>query len=520
VEIAEVVDRKSLKAYLEGLEGNSGLLTARRVAFFAAISVAPAALRFFAGNRSYRDRDLTPLAVLGAYSISGVRSTIRTPEIARAASASAAAAAFAASAASASAARAARAAASAARAAFAPDSASADAFASDAAAASADASASADAFASAFADAYFWGDLRSFLTGQRSAPDAPMPAITLDATRLEDWNQTCILLKADSAVDWTFWIAWFDRALAGKDIHADMLAPILNGLTEDDWLGDPAKVNPLFDDVLAVYHAENTAVDLDTDVDDVIDNTPLGEDLVLGDDSLFHLVPTDTISEAFMPDILGQIASARRILTTTDRQTNAYQPLAEELRILEDAESIHNDRPVLILKDVSRVLKRLAGKIKSGDCPTTTQDANIGDFQGVLVDVQLELVGLSPEVRAYHEAVRPEVNECALPQITAGANAMSESSDVVLSEILESEIETLSDLSADDDARRNAFYRITGLVVRGYKAARPHLKETAAVIKDASIVVGAVGSTGGTILWFASPAFQEFVKTVLKSFVL
>ena len=85
-----------------------------------------------------------------------------------------------------------------------------------------------------------------------------MPAITLDATRLEDWNQTCILLKADSAVDWTFWITWFDRVLAGKDIHAEMLVPILNDLTEDDWLGDPAKVNPLFDEVLAVYLAEDS----------------------------------------------------------------------------------------------------------------------------------------------------------------------------------------------------------------------------------------------------------------------
>lgn len=253
MEIVEVVDRKSLQAYLEGLEGDAGLLTTRRVAFFAAISVAPAALRFLAGNQILPNRDLTPLAVLGAYSISGIVSIIPTPEIASSAAAAAAATActeagFGTAAATSSSA-ASSAAYSSSSAAYSSSSVSAATGASYAAASSSD-----------FDASDFWCDLRIFLTGQQTAPDAPMPAITLDAARVEDWSQTRILLRDDSAVDWTFWIAWFDRVLAGKNIYADLLAPILNGLTKDDWLGDPAKVNPLFDHILPLYAVEATQI--------------------------------------------------------------------------------------------------------------------------------------------------------------------------------------------------------------------------------------------------------------------
>jgi hypothetical protein len=72
----------------------------------------------------------------------------------------------------------------------------------------------------------------------------------------DDWAATCKTLEVDKN-DWRFWIAFYNRLLAGKNIHADLLAPILSNLTKEDWLGDPALVTPLFDDVLAVYDAED-----------------------------------------------------------------------------------------------------------------------------------------------------------------------------------------------------------------------------------------------------------------------
>jgi len=72
-----------------------------------------------------------------------------------------------------------------------------------------------------------------------------------------------LAFKADSfGTDWTFWITWYERVLAGKDIYPNMLSPILNGMTEEDWLGEPDEVNARFKDVLAKYLDDEKVVAL------------------------------------------------------------------------------------------------------------------------------------------------------------------------------------------------------------------------------------------------------------------
>ena len=198
-------------------------------------------------------------------------------------------------------------------------------------------------------------------------PETNMPQRIVD-----DWAATCKSLNSDNA-DWRFWIAFYNRLLDGKNIHADLLAPILSKLTQEDWLGDPALVNPLFDDVLAVYDAEDAAA--------IEAATPLGETVVYDDQQdLLVLRPLDRIQDDYLTTIHSQIASAVRVLNISGSGANAYQALSDEVAILNEAQTIHADRPVLIFKDVSRVLKRLERKIATGDCPSVTQDANIEGF--------------------------------------------------------------------------------------------------------------------------------------------
>jgi len=58
--------------------------------------------------------------------------------------------------------------------------------------------------------------------------------------------------------NWSFWIAWYDRLLEGKDIYAQDLHDILITLTDEDWDKGPAHINPKFDSVLALYQADRT----------------------------------------------------------------------------------------------------------------------------------------------------------------------------------------------------------------------------------------------------------------------
>ena len=64
----------------------------------------------------------------------------------------------------------------------------------------------------------------------------------------------------DPKADWSFWIAWYERVLAGRDFLPNDMAPILNELRKADWNKGPAHINPLFDGVLAKYRAQDIEV--------------------------------------------------------------------------------------------------------------------------------------------------------------------------------------------------------------------------------------------------------------------
>ena len=240
VALEEVRDRKSLEAYLDSLPEDERRAVALRVASNAALRVLPIAARDFLTENWARERDLTPVSVFGACSISRVASVLPTREIAATAS-RATAAAFAASrvAARAAATAAARTAARAA----------ATAAAASRVAATADA-ATAAAFAATALD--LWPLIRRDLVEESAQvwPEGTPRAMA------DIWVEAVAAMRADNA-DWSFWIAWYDRALAGREWHPEAMTPILNEITEKDWNKGPGHINPMFDEVLALYRADD-----------------------------------------------------------------------------------------------------------------------------------------------------------------------------------------------------------------------------------------------------------------------
>ena len=59
--------------------------------------------------------------------------------------------------------------------------------------------------------------------------------------------------------DWSFWIAWYERVLHGRDWCADEVGAVLSKIKEKDFDHAPLHINPMFDEVLAVYRAEDEA---------------------------------------------------------------------------------------------------------------------------------------------------------------------------------------------------------------------------------------------------------------------
>ncbi len=309
---------------------------------------------------------------------------------------------------------------------------------------------------------------------------------------------------------WEVWILWYERVIDGRDWHQDAMAKVLETFTEEaDWQGDPVVINGKFDEVLALYRAEDEQA--------VVDATPIGETVEFDPkQNLLVLRPRDQIDADDLSVILEEMAAARRIFDGSDGLSNAYQPLADELALLEDAETRYAKRPIHVMKTVTRVLRRLAHKAETGDCPTPEQDTKIKDFQLILEDVQIELAALNDDVRAWHNKTRPRVVADAVPLIVEGAQALTDASDPDLQGALEQVVDTLNGDAKDVEALEQANQRGAGLLVRSYRAAKPVLDETADTTKKVGVVVTGATATGGGLAWLASPAFREFVAAFLK----
>ncbi|THH39059.1 hypothetical protein E4Z66_05740 [Aliishimia ponticola] len=254
MEIEGVRDKNSLRSYL-GIEDEAVRIpTARRVAYLSAMRVAPIALRHFSSRSHLNNSELTVLPFFATLSYSAVVSSYPTPKIKLSSIRTAVKVSrdYANSITNAS------------------DMVRAASVATAGAAATAGRTAAATvaiAFASGLIPK-FWAIVQSDLKALKRNPTGPMQRVWSDdmfGEIEEAWNEARATLEADPKTNWTFWITWYERALEGKNLYPEELALILDQFTEDDWLGDPAKVNPAFDPILELYRQDEAGGGGDVD---------------------------------------------------------------------------------------------------------------------------------------------------------------------------------------------------------------------------------------------------------------
>ncbi len=248
MEIADVVDGNTLEAYVKQLHSAHRRDTALDVAFLSAARVLPIAVRAYLTEGWAQDRHFSPVSFFGAIAICGasrVRSTSKLREafvdssesanIASLASSANIAALFAASAA---------------------------AYAKvDEVGGAANAAASAHAAALSNGDvdlassnrSDLWAIVRANLAGANSLWPSGVPWPIQDI-----WDEAKIAM-ADHHVDWTIWINWYDRLLQNRDWKPEAMGVVLEQITRKDWEKGPEHINPMFDEVLALYLKEDAA---------------------------------------------------------------------------------------------------------------------------------------------------------------------------------------------------------------------------------------------------------------------
>lgn len=301
MEISEVRDHESLEAYLEGLEGDIGLLIARRVAYLSAMRMAPLALQYFLLNRTTASSEVTGLPVFAALAYSAVASAWPTPSYNPESAISATK--------------------------FEGDIALSDpdtpeltdvpALAARSAAAAADSAAlvAVGSVVTAFTETgerfNLWELVRKDLVALAADPECDLPAIwpsiEIPIWTTTIWKPIRDRLKKNKPRHWTFWITWYDRALAGEDLYPHKLAPILDRFTKEDWLGDPALVNPAFDEVLALYK-----------LDEVVRQNPYAWQVLLVESGKLQSEARET------PDLTEIVDRMQRALQGFDRRCARY----------------------------------------------------------------------------------------------------------------------------------------------------------------------------------------------------
>lgn len=468
MEVSEVVDRESLEAYLNGLQDDARLTTIQFVAFRSAARIAPFVLQFFAENRPVGKRDLTALPIWAGLTIPGVASRSPTPGIDRAAANAAARAAFAA------------------------------ARAADAADAAADA---------AVGTADFWAHVRRDLLGFAAGQDTPLwdegdiPSGIADA-----WQAACVAFRADRfGTDWTFWITWYERVLAGNDIYPSMLVPILNEITEEDWLGDLDAVNAVnarFKDVLARY---------------AIESTQLAERIKLNDHKEYYAEPVTQLPEDLRDEAIERARDAicdfEALMKGQQSYLGAFAALTAQIS---DWIERYGDRPMRLyekLADAQEYIEDIAR-----DCGLTKEKAVLilqRELERSRTDIRasdpLVEERINARVRVRYDEMRDASKEAFLSAISEGAAG----AEIGLRSEMEDDLPLIKDTMTPTDVRERALVREGERVIQ-INHLRHEVDKVEKTSRTDALVKGAdqfnkVQKAGQGVWWIAAEIAKFFL---------
>ncbi|SEP95489.1 hypothetical protein SAMN05428995_102131 [Loktanella sp. DSM 29012] len=209
---------------------------------------------------------------------------------------------------------------------------------------------------------------------------------------LATWQQIKTQLENDPSADWSFWIAWYERLLAGRDFLAAEMAEVLNTLGRDDWKKGPAHVNPMFDGVLGRYRAEDFEAGHAYGFRAQVNRKKDRLDLIA--------VKTVDLSE-----IVKKLRSAlsdykrRSNRGTSHNQLNAmcYDALEPELADFRKVISKYKENPQALHDEIIRYEKHVMRVLQDQDLPPAAEVASLIDDMRA---AQSEICLMSEEVRA------------------------------------------------------------------------------------------------------------------------
>lgn len=243
------------------------------------------------------------------------------------------------------------------------------------------------------------------------------------------------------AEDWSFWVHWYDSLLAGKDLNPDMLTEIAL-IDPEIWDKGPNVVNPIINGIWETYTAKGLSY---------------GEQFEYDPDTEVFV---STAEPAERQDRLEYCVSR---LNELDALAQKFDNLAGSLRaeffLIRRAVEHHPDNAVMVHQLAKDAHQALHINIQNGACPNAETDPVVGIIDTTLIEVQ---TNLSQEPSVLNLAPRPDTelllsDAQSLEVLNLAAYAVA---DVV-------EETVAKEMREDADALTNP---AVALVLRSYRA--------------------------------------------------
>ncbi|WP_420863013.1 hypothetical protein [Algirhabdus cladophorae] len=219
--------------------------------------------------------------------------------------------------------------------------------------------------------------------------------------------------------DFSFWIAWYDRLLDGKDIYAQELHDILITLTDEDWDKGPTHINPKFESVLLKYQEGDTFFD-----GEIVYDKETGK--------LQHV--SEPIPEPDNTEIRQKMLFIAQIFEGEGGENKPYQPLDNQLAKIVEVASNDSSSTSLLWDACDIAIDITNAKTEEGECP---KDYNVKVFLNQLRDTKRDIEHAAPRFR--EKVLDRKTTDQSLPDQSDEDLAIQNLSQAV--EIVEAELQ-------------------------------------------------------------------------------
>lgn len=332
---------------------------------------------------------------------------------------------------------------------------------------------------------------------------------------LADWAKAKIFLQGIPN-DWSFWVRWYERVLSGRDTHAGAIGSVLEKIDRMDWEKGPGHINPMFDEILAIYRAEDQIEAegehdfpaahlsvLSSQIEQAIERTPNAESIEVNPQTgLLRSVPVSLLAEDVASYAVRKIERAISIFDGD--KANQLSAINPELQLLRCALAEVPLHPIELFDACASTANRVRMRCDGGELPEPHQEPLLADFltqvRNAAADIFANDDRTKQMVSARNEVLGNDALIDARKEVLEGVAEIKHAAEGILSVDLEQDAAIATNPQSDPEERKNSGYRLVSRVAR-----------------ITSIVIGGSVAFAASVAALAdSPAALALAKAVLR----